>query len=471
MLRFLNRIYPILISITCIYLFVLYFIYSWGDFRTVINGVPLMWMTVILCTLYLYIFRRHHLFCFETIFFIIYIISTFFFEIILLNVSADTNIASILTTQFNYNIENKGIILQTLSIIIFILGATFENKRKYKIHRIFQIRYNLKNTNIILSIFLTSYLIMLIITGNVSTWFHYSGGSDDYSNTTVVYLTIICLVFTATEFSRLYKLNCTSLKSIIKKINKIYLFDILLISFLLIISGNRNEALLILLPPIVSYCVFIRYLSNKVFMILTVIGVFIMIFIGLTRQSGISSESVADTEISLYGSARDFGVVSINTKYLVYYVDKKEPIYFNNAIATAFSSIPFIGGLYVGITGHRGDARSTEITTLGMQSPNKNSGLGTSLVGDLYYTGGFVFVIFFMFFFGVFQAYLYKRFVISRDYNIWLLIIYLYLFANGVYYVRAEWTMPLRYIGFSFVLLGVLLFCCRRKTIISSKTI
>lgn len=384
----------------------------------------------------------------------------------MLNIGADTKISSVLDTQFNTKIENKGMILQTLSIMLFLLGATWENKRKYRHHRKFVIKYDFDIPNIVLSIILTSYFLFLIISGNVSSWFHYNKGSDGYSNVSIVYLTIICLVFTSTEFSRLYKLNCQSFKSLIKKINKIYLFDILIISFLLMISGNRNEALLILLPPIISYCIFIHYISNKLFLILFTGGALGMIFIGLTRQSvsGVSGESVANSEISLYGSARDFGFVSLNTKYLISYTDKKDPIYFNNAVTVAFSSIPLMGGLYVGMTGQKEDTRSTEITTFGLQTQqNIDSGLGTSLIGDLYYTGTSVFVALFMLSFGYFQAYLYKRFVIEKEFNIWLLITYLFIFSNAVYYVRAEWTMPLRYIGFSYVLLGVILLLPRKK--------
>ena len=231
------------------------------------------------------------------------------------------------------------------------------------------------------------------------------------------------------------------------------------------ISGNRNEALLIILPPVISYSIFIKYISNKYFLVLLTVGILGMSIIGLTRQTGVNVSSISNSELSLYGTARDFGVVSLNTKYLISYVDKKSPIYFNNAVSTAFSSIPFVGGLYVGMTGRKGDQRSADVTTMGMQSINNmDSGLGTSLIGDLYYTGSSWFVFIYMFLLGKFQAYLYNRFVVSKDYNIWLLLIYLFLFSNVVYSVRAEWTMPFRYLGFSLILLAVLLHLPKLKS-------
>lgn len=182
------------------------------------------------------------------------------------------------------------------------------------------------------------------------------------------------------------------------------------------------------------------------------VGVSLMIVIGLTRQSN-DLALLQDKTINLYEMSRDFCFVDNNTKYLIDFTDKFSPAGFKNAFLNLLSSVPFLGGIVVSVTGLSYDTRSVDLTTQGMQlSSNMESGLGTSLMGDLYYTGGTFFTLFFMYFLGWLIATLYRRFMIEKKYDIWMLIIYLFMFSNVVYIIRAEWTMPFRYIGFSFVI-------------------
>jgi len=238
-----------------------------------------------------------------------------------------------------------------------------------------------------------------------------------------------------------------------KEVNKLYLFEILFISFLLLISGNRNECLLIILPMLICYHIFIKPFDNKQFIIVLIVGVVLMAAIGLTRQTG-SFSSLDKDAISIYEVTRDFASVDNNTKYLIDYTDRSSPVGIKNAMLCLFSSVPFLGGLITSVTGLENDTRTTELTTQGMQvSSNMDSGLGTSLLGDLYYTGGGIFAISFMYLFGFLIAILYRRFTLEKKYSIWYLVVYLFMFSNVIYVLRAEWTMPFRYIGFSFVII------------------
>ena len=67
-----------------------------------------------------------------------------------------------------------------------------------------------------------------------------------------------------------------------------------------------------------------------------------------------------------------------------------------------------------------------------------------------------IFVLLFMGFLGWLLSKLYIRFMIQKIYSIYQLVIYLFMFANVVYFIRAEWTMPLRYLGFSLIIVMVL---------------
>lgn len=399
------------------------------------------------------------LFCYETFFFIFYLLSVYFYDIVIDNL-ADTRMISpiFFNNSFSISVRNRALVLSTLGLLTFILSSVITSLKRlnHKNDNIFRIDRDYTFSINILSFFTGVYLCYLFFNGTISTWFHYSSESVDYNNTDIVYLTMLFISLSAMEFSRLNSKKCVSFRNFIEKVNKVYLVEIVITCILLLISGNRNECLLILLPMVISYHIFINTFKTKQFIVLCLTGVVIMVIVGLIRQTS-SLEYLHDTPITLFEVTRDFGFVDNNTQYLIDYADKNGSIGFKNAFINLVSSVPFLGGIVVGATGIVPDARSTDITTTGMQlASNMDSGLGTSLIGDLYYTGGFIFVLLFMGFLGWLLSKLYIRFMIQKIYSIYQLVIYLFMFANVVYFIRAEWTMPLRYLGFSLIIVMVL---------------
>lgn len=455
--KLLNRFFYRGLWIVALLLMLLYFLSISNSIDDEIPRFPFLIGTIIIGFLYIIRYRRNDIFCYETIFFILYIISVFFRDIILDNLLDDSMVSSVFYTTFSTKVENAGIIVQSLAFIAFLLGAAHINNLivRDNAEKNFQINKDYSIIDSTLSIIEGIYIIYLFLSGIISTWFQYSDNVSNYSNTEIVYITVLFLVHTSVEFAQLNSKGCKSLSSFFRNVNKVYLFEITLISGLLLISGNRNESLLILLPIIISYSIFINHISNLNFLFFLVAGAGIMVFIGVTRHDGVLNSS--GEPITLFETARDFGFVDTNTKFLIEFVEKNGPIYYKNMFLNIVSAIPFLGGLVVFLTGLEFDIRSPELTTEGMQlARNMDSGLGTSLVGDLYYTGGFIFTIVFMYLFGLLLSKQYRRFMITREFNICSLVVYLFMFANVVYYIRAEWTMPIRYIGFSFVIYIVL---------------
>lgn len=452
------RLFKTGLHISLIVLLLLYISISHDEINA-ISKTPFLAFSIVISVLYLIFYRRNSIFCYESFFLLLYILSAFFYNLVIENLlDTSTVSAAFFNTSFSPEIENKGVLVNTISLVVFLLACIRVNERPSNIllKQRFTINRDYSLSIKLLSIATGVFIIYLFATGVILSWFQYSNNVSDYSNSDIVYLTMLFLVLTSLEFSRLSTNLCDSFKSFIRGINKVYLTEILTISFLLLVSGNRNECLLILLPLVICYHIFIKPFNNKQFLIMLSVGIVLMVVIGLTRQSG-TLDSLRGESISLYEITRDFGFVDNNTKYLIYYTDKNAPVGFGNALLNLFSSIPFLGGIIVSLTGWKYNIRTTDLTTQGMQvSSNMDSGLGTSLLGDLYYTGGFIFTIIFMYFFGWLMASLYRRFSIEKKYDIWSLIIYLFMFSNVVYCIRAEWTMPLRYIGFSFVILAVL---------------
>ena len=456
-----SRIYYISTLLIWILLAGLYIILTFSNNNIELPRIPFLVSSVIISVLYLFLYRRETLFCYETFFFIFFILSVYFYDIVIDNLADARMISPIFfNNSFPISVKNRALLLSTLSLLTFILSSvrTCSKQLNDKPSNMFVVDRDYTLSINILSFFIGIYLCYLFFNGTISTWFHYSSELVDYNNTAIVYLTMLFIPLSAMEFSRLNSKNCSSLKNFIVKVNKVYLVEIVIICTLLLISGNRNECMLILLPMIISYHVFISPFRNKQFMVLCFVGVSIMVLVGLIRQTS-SLEVLHDNPITLFEITRDFGFVDNNTQYLMDYADKNGSIGFKNAFINIVSSVPLLGGIVVGSTGIVPDARSTDVTTIGMQlASNMDSGLGTSLIGDLYYTGGLIFVLLFMSFLGWLLSKLYVRFMIQNKYNIYKLVIYLFMFANVVYYIRAEWTMPLRYLGFSLIIVMVLRF-------------
>lgn len=425
---------------------------------------------LITCTvisgLYIYLYRRRSLFCFEFIFFILFIICNFYSDLFLKYLDDDSIISSIYFISFPKSVENKNLLIQMIGFFAFIASASGYNR--YIVHfddqrlmwsskKNFFLKFHYTFAIYSLAILMLLLIFYLFQSGIIQTWFHYSQEVSDYSNLEIVFCTVIFLVLTLLEFTWLNYIGCKSFLDFLNKCHKLYLIEIIIITFLLLISGNRNEALLIIIPVFVAYSLFIKPLSNGTFLFAFFAGIVVMIVIGVVRMDTEGFSSFSFSDLHVFEMTRDFALVDTDSKFLIQYVDQHEPIYFKNAFIALVSSVPGLGGIVANLFLLEWDPRSSKLTTDWMQLETSSSGMGTSLIGDLYYTGGIFFVFTFMLAFGWLIAYTHKRFVVIKDYSPWLLIVYLFNMANSVYFIRTEWIMPLRYIGFSFTILFALI--------------
>lgn len=429
-----------------------------------------LWISIIFSVLYIFIYRRMHLFCYETIFLFLFVFSTFFQEIIMDHLEDLSNVSEFyFSATFSQSVVNKSTMVQMIGLFSFLLGSAWKNfpavggpewvYRNRQLHN-----FDFELISKVLPIINSVYIFYLFWNNTIATWFHYSNYVDNYSNTQIIYLTVLLLVNTIFEFVKLNRRGCSSFGQFMMHVNKLYLANSLIIILLLLISGNRNESLLFFIPIVVMYSLFIHTINNRTFVVGVFIGVLLMSFIGVNRQE--KASSLSSVEMSLLDVSRDYLTVEKNTTYLIDYTDRRGPIYFKNTIMNLFSSIPYLGGLVSSLSGVKADVRSTTITTEGMQmSLNMGSGLGTSLIGDVYYSAKTFFVVVFFFVLGGMMSFLYNMFEVKKEFNIWWLVVYVYMVANSLYGIRAEWNMPFRYIGFSFVVMLLFMFFLPRRQI------
>lgn len=440
--------------------FVIYFVsFICEDNLGFVNSMFSMIVYLIMVFWFLYKNRNTNLFCAETLIFTFAFIIIFFDDLVLKNIIEFSSIYSMWTEK----IENRAMNVSMIGIMAFLIGgevASSKNRWVWRLHP----KKDFANCSLLLffvrmlSFCITIYIFYLVISGQYLSFYKYNGRfASLYSGSThLVYLSVLQFVVTLFEIIRLKELGVCNIREMLRKSNKLALSNLLILSLFLYFSGNRNEMLLILLPAVIMYSLLLNRLKNKMFVIGGIIGFALMIISGLTRQV-VGTNNDIFRNVGLFEILRDFGPASICHKGLIQYTDSYEPVYFTNGIIALSSSVPFLGGIVKDILGVEEDNRSAVLTTQQFQSKNNaDSGLGTMLIGDLYYTGKIYFVIFFMFFLGYFLSISYIRFYIIKDFNIPHLIIFVWVFANSIYLLRSEWYALFRYIGFSMCLYFIL---------------
>lgn len=395
---------------------------------------------------YLMKYRKENLLCFELMAIPVTFLGLFFDDIIYPFLPELSSFFSI----GNEASKNKSEDIQMIAYFTLLLGCSVGNdfKKTTSLKKSMPRREFNYDTFIWI---LTGILLLLIAydyySGIFDSWFYYSNANwmdVEDRNQGLGHLTCILLAATGVELVRLRDKGASNLIDFIKRSNKLYLAEWIGISVLLYMSGNRNETLLILLPLVVGYTVYIHKIPNRRLILFGVVGVILMAVAGMTRQEEVS---LGGGQLGLLSFTRDFADLGYNTDFLIDYTDKNEPTYFDGTFGMLLSGVPYLGSVILYAIDYKGPVASAILCT---ESVVSASGLGTSLIGDLYYTAGFAWVIVFMFFLGYLMSRLYHA---DQRLNIYWLVFYAYMVANAVYYIRSSWSFPITVIEYAFIII------------------
>lgn len=394
---------------------------------------------------YIWVYRKNNILCFEIMAFPILFLGIFLSN--LLAPIAD-GIPGFFTVS-NDLVREKSKDLQMMAYFAYMIGGGFTIKN-YTWAWGAEKKMRRGNYSILIHIITIVILLLLVYdysSGILNSWFYYSNADwmdVDDRNQGLGHLTCLILAATVVEIVRLREQNVSTLKVFFKRCNKLFIFEWALVSFLLFISGNRNEMLLIALPLVVGYSKCIEPIKNRHIIVAMIVGVFLMIAVGMTRQSSVS---LSGGELSLITSTRDFWALGYNTDFLVEYTDAHGSTYFADMPPYLLSGIPYLGPKLIDWLGLKWVMPSAALTT---ESVNTHSGLGTALVGDLYYSAGAIWVILFMFLLGRLLSNIYFS---NKNLNVYLLTLYVYMVANAVYYIRSAWAFPITVIEYVWIIL------------------
>lgn len=270
----------------------------------------------------------------------------------------------------------------------------------------------------------------------------YSGNVDreEANIGTLLYWILAYTVAMFASFSSAKFSKTGTFLSNILKLNKLFLLNSAIIIPFLLLSGYRSQAMQIIIPLLICYSVYVKRISAKMFFMILTVGMMLMIVIGMTR-SGSNIESNVTTLYYL----RDFNPANASLGFFVDEVNSNGITGGSNYIPQTLSIVPFLQSVVGNFVDFNSFALSSSKYYTG--TFNTESGLGTNIIGDIYYTFGFAGIIIIMFILGRFCSYL------STQKNKYVFLMYIIFTGNAIFAARVELLYVVRMLAWGCIIL------------------
>ena len=418
------------------------------------NSYLCMSLYLICSVLFLWTKRSNGIVCPEMLILLFSFIVFFYKELVMEHVQ----FISHLYDQFTEKQYKRGLCLNMISLFSFLLGANKSIKVVIKNNELsINNKIDIERASRFFPYITAVFILFVICTGKIPLSNHYSDSSVEFSNTFIVYISVVLVVGTLIEFLHLKKESVTNLTMLLKKINKVYLIQLVLYIVLLLVIGYRSGAIFVSLPIIICYSVLISNIRPAIFGSILLLGTIILALVGFMRIG----DGLSDNGITFYESFRDFGPAYLTNTGLIAYTDTHGISGLGIGVGRLFSSVPFLGGMLAAVfpsTYSVNDESAVLATNLFQDLNNIDSGLGTSLIGDLYYSGHLLWVIVYMYVLGLLLNRCYTKIYVNRKIGIYAFVFYIWIFSQSIFLLRAEWYSYFRYVGFSWVVLFIMRF-------------
>lgn len=343
---------------------------------------------------------------------------------------------SLFALDFPEDYINKGTALATIAYTFLCLGLC--NK---KILRRFSFTHNYgigNNKNFALY---TNYLIVAIIialipvilAGESNNWgvaFHIRGVLDVF-----LYYTL---------FQKFY-LNRHKPFLYILKENKFFFLLVLCYMLFASLIGNRGIVIRVGSIVVLLYSVLYKEIKKKYLLVLMFIGMLFMFLFGAIRDSG-SVENAVDNSVSVFSVGRDLTINNRSLYVLEEYADKHGISYGKNFLSHLLSPIPFAQSTLLYLTGWKEkDISSGYLVTADFfentATSRESFGLGTNLVGDVYFAYGTIGIIILFYIMGFVISLLYEKAQLGSPLA---LLSYTIIFITAIIWTREAYFKPLQ---------------------------
>lgn len=454
-----------------IILYGILFIYLMVSYFTVDFAIVGVFPTAVQCSviflgsafLFLKNRRRNYFLSFELFFFLVFFLVTYTFPLMAFNEDD-----LLLLVDISPYLVNKAVYLSTIGYMSYLLGATVlskpYNEERDKLKFDFE-RYDLPRLAFLFNRLTSVFVILFFLIDGATLMVRYSNETTEVTGGYVLpYVRVLIIISTVLELSRLASNQVQTLKDTLKSASLYYLFNIgLLLPFFLII-GYRSEFLVVALTVFVVYALLIKPINKGLILILVVAGFWVMALLKFFRgfNDVDVNELQGDGAFTMIGIFSEFYIPSSTLYEFIAYVDANGPTYGTNTLLHVLAFVPFLQSVVVKLAGI--DVSSTAYQTSSdfisnyILGEDRSWGLGTHVIGDLYYTFGFPGVLILMFAMGFIVSYLTERIIYRKQFSLLPVMFFIVITAQSFFFSRVEFFRPVRDLGLIFFILLITKF-------------
>lgn len=344
-----------------------------------------------------------------------------------------------LSFPFDDSYVNKGNLLFLIGMQSYFVGSLVrikENKKMAAKPRIINTQF--------LGIAILFLCVLFVITGGLSYFqSEYMRSSTTAGKGISVHVLVLLLstaiAVVATEFFN-RRINPTY------RINKVVILSVVVMCSMLLYVGNRTAASQLILPILGLYTLLLRNITFRQTVIFMCIGIFSMWLI----QNFRSGQEV-DFEGNYVQIISDMTIPARQTYVAMEYADRFGYSYGQTMAMGIVGTIPFAPSILGEIVNLDGSAETlTKYTYVDYPLPEHlKIGLGTTVIGDIYLSFGWLGVVILMFYLGRFVN---KYTCRSLQLDYYAIIIMAGLLANSVFLARGSYTHAVRMIVWALLI-------------------
>jgi oligosaccharide repeat unit polymerase len=399
--------------------------------------------------------RRNYFLSFELFFFIVFFMVTYTFPLMAFN-----NEDLLLMVDIGAHQVNAALYLSTIGVLAYLTGASLLaypyreelNDLKYDFER-----YDFSKIGYVFNRLTTVFVILFFLVDGSTFIYRYSNETEVVEGGLVLpYVRVFAIISTMMELSRLAASGVRSLKETIASVSVFYLLNMgMLMSFFLII-GYRSEFLVLALTVFLIYALLIKPVKKSVIILIVFVGFWVMALLKYFRgfNEVDMGELQSDGAFTLIGMLSEFYIPSHTLYEFILYVEANGPTMGTNALLHVLAFVPFLQSFVVRIFGL--DVSSQEYLTSSdfisnyILGEDRSWGLGTHVIGDLYYMFGLPGIVVCMFIMGMIVSFLTERIIYRKQYGLIMMLFFIVITAQSFFFSRVEFFRPIRDLGLIF---------------------
>lgn len=294
---------------------------------------------------------------------------------------------------------------------------------------------------------------IFIAFGGINVLYIYSGEASregDYMGVLLYWI----LAYSVAAFANFSSMNFDTSKGVIANVfsfDKLFVINTLIITIFLLMSGYRSQAMQVILPLLICFSVFVKQISARNVFVILICGMMLMVIIGMTRSGG-----EFESDLSYITYFRDFNAANSSLGFFIDEVERKGITGGSNYIPQVLSIVPYLQSIVSNFVDF--DTFATPSSRYFTWNFDSDSGLGTNIIADIYYTFGFVGVVVLMFILGRMCT------VFSTYKNKYYFLVYIIFTGNAIFSARVEFPYVLRMLAWGCLFLFAVIFFSKPKS-------